>query len=120
MTIEREPTIPDRSEYSIESIVSLSPVTYDGRVSHTMGPWRNEDGEIYATVDELDYLIADASGDPDLSIEESDAKAELIAAAPELLRLLQAAYNALRLATSSARVQEVADEIEPVLTRHGL
>jgi hypothetical protein len=98
-------------------------LTDDGHVSHTPGPWRNEMGEINATIDESDYLIADATGDSDLSFDEAEANAELIAAAPELLRLLQVAYRALRsyqngnLSTSLA--QEVADAIQPVLIRHG-
>jgi hypothetical protein len=94
-----------------------------GGTRHTPPPWRNEMGEINATIDESDYLIADASGDNDLSFDEAQANAELIADAPELLRLLQVAYRALRsyqnghLSTGLAK--EVADEIQPVLTPHG-
>jgi hypothetical protein len=94
-----------------------------GGTRHTPAPWRKEMGEINATIDESDYLIADASGDNDLSFDEAQANAELIADAPELLRLLQVAYRALRsyqngyLSTGLAK--EVADEIQPVLTRHG-
>jgi hypothetical protein len=100
-------------------------LTDDRRVSHTPGPWRAEvpPFEIYAAVDGLEFLIADATGDSDLSFDEAEANAELIADAPELLRLLQVAYRALRsyqngnLSTSLA--QEVADAIQPVLIRHG-
>jgi hypothetical protein len=67
-----------------------------GGTRHTPAPWRKEMGEINATIDESDYLIADASGDNDLSFDEAQANAELIADAPELLRLLQVAYRALR------------------------
>jgi hypothetical protein len=98
-------------------------LTDDRRALHTPGPWRNEMGKVYATVDESDYLIADPAGDHRLTFDEAEANAELIADAPELLRLLQVAYRALRsyqngnLSTGLAR--DVADEIQPVLTRHG-
>jgi hypothetical protein len=98
-------------------------LTDDGHVSHTPGPWRNEMGEIYATIDELEVLIADASGDSDLSFDEAEANAELIADATELLRLLQVAYRALRSYQNGNAAPElardVADAIQPLLTRHG-
>jgi hypothetical protein len=98
-------------------------LTDDGHMSHTPGPWRNEMGKVYATVDESDYLIADPAGDHRLTFDEAEANAELIADAPELLRLLHAAYRALRSYElgnqSTGLAREVADEIEPVLTRHG-
>jgi hypothetical protein len=61
-----------------------------GGARHTPGPWRREMEEIYATIDYNDYLIADATGDTDLEIEEAEANANLIAAAPELLAALKA------------------------------
>jgi hypothetical protein len=100
-------------------------LTDDGHVSHTPGPWRAEvpPFEIYAAVDGLEFLIAEANGGRLLSFDEAEANAELIADAPELLRLLHAAYGALRSYQnghlSTGLAQEVADEIQPVLTRHG-
>jgi hypothetical protein len=68
-------------------------LTDDGHVSHTPGPWwremEQEVEEIYATIDERDYLIADASGDHRVSYDEAEANANLIAAAPELLDALK-------------------------------
>jgi hypothetical protein len=88
----------------------------------TPGPWRNEMGDIYATIEECDYLIADASGDNDLGIEEAEANAELIAAAPEFLVLLQAAFHALRSYQHGNPTPDVAKKIaaliEPVVARH--
>jgi hypothetical protein len=110
---------------SIPPRVPLSPVTDDGHVSHTPGPWRAEvpPFEIYAAVDGLEFLIAEANGGRLLSFDEAEANAELIAAAPELLRLLHAAYGALRsyeLGNQSTELaKEVADAIQPLLTRHG-
>jgi hypothetical protein len=91
-------------------------------IRHTPGPWRNENGKVYSTIDESDYLIADASGDSDLTLEASEANAELIADAPRILRLLQTAYGALRSYqlgnVSTELAQQIADRIEPFLARH--
>jgi hypothetical protein len=90
---------------------------------HTPGPWRRNVRKVYVTIEELDCLIAEALGGRRLSLDQAEANAELIADAPELLRLLHAAYRALRSCQHGNGppefAQQVADEIEPLLTWHG-
>lgn len=60
------------------------------KTSYTLGPWaRESDGFIYAG----DEAVASPNCSANLDIEEREANARLIAAAPELLEALDAIFN---------------------------
>jgi hypothetical protein len=65
--------------------------------SHTPGPWHavyDADGDC-AIFDKQDELLAVTVGDPDIPLEEDEANADLMAAAPEMLEALEAALDEL-------------------------
>lgn len=68
---------------------------------HTPGPWRVEDGELLAGGDSGAVVLGSIHGADDYPCCEEDidaeckANARLIAAAPDLLALLEEAYDAL-------------------------
>lgn len=54
-------------------------------MQHTPGPWRVEPEGIFAEIEGSEYVVAVWDEDDGLSMEEMEANANLIAAAPDLL-----------------------------------
>ena len=61
----------------------------------TPGPWRVEPEGVNADVDGSEYLVAVTDEDSELRVEEMDANARLIAAAPDLYEACEAALPLL-------------------------
>lgn len=70
-------------------------------IKHTPGPWKQSSiipSDEYTTVilgGQYNGIIARAELSPYFEIEQSEANAKLIAAAPELLKALQGVYSML-------------------------
>lgn len=72
---------------------NLNPI--ESETKHTPGPWLINDGFISSGSGETYLIIADPHCSKDIDIDEREANAKLIAAAPELLNVLQYAVNQL-------------------------
>lgn len=61
----------------------------------TPGPWRNDDGQIWASVGDDHIMVCDVAPDGCALTEYDIANAPLLAAAPELLESLEACLRTL-------------------------
>ena len=81
---------------------------------HTPGPWHVfKDSSIYSK--HADYTLAEIVAG--MTDEECDANARLIAAAPELLKALQAALDALRGSAGFDEINNAKKQVKAAIAK---